>query len=78
MTAEEIKKVRDAEEKAFVDAEIKRKEFIVVRPKVFRFHIVMSDDVNASILAEQNRGTKLLFTPLDLKLTRHRFFKAYS
>ena len=33
MTAEEIKKVREAEEKAFVEAEAKRKEFMEVTPR---------------------------------------------
>merc|ERR1711918_56605 len=60
MTAEEIKKVREAEEKAFVEAETKRKEFMDAEKKKYEDYVAAQKKAVEDAIAKEKELTEKL------------------
>merc|ERR1719253_358498 len=60
MTAEEIKKVREAEEAAFVEAEAKRKEFIAAEKKKYEDYVAAQKKAVEDAIAKEKELTEKL------------------
>merc|ERR1712178_586560 len=58
MTAEEIKKVREAEEKAFVEAETKRKEFMEAEKKKYEEFVAAEKKKYEDYVAAQKKAVE--------------------
>merc|ERR1711977_375032 len=60
MTAEEIKKVREAEEKAFVEAETKRKEFMEAEKAKYEDYVAAEKKAVEDAIAKEKELTEKL------------------
>merc|ERR1712093_624213 len=60
MTAEEIKKVREAEEKAFMEAEAKRKEFMEAEKKKYEDYVAAQKKAVEDAIAKEKELTEKL------------------
>merc|ERR1719281_1082372 len=60
MTAEEIKKVREAEEAAFVEAETKRKEFMAAEKKKYEDYVAAQKKAVEDAIAKEKELTEKL------------------
>merc|ERR1711998_488075 len=60
MTAEEIKKVREAEEKAFVEAETKREEFIAAEKEKYEDYVAAQKKAVEDAIAKEKELTEKL------------------
>merc|ERR1711906_64516 len=58
MTAEEIKKVREAEEKAFLEAEAKRKEFMEAEKKKYEEFVAAEKKKYEDYVAAQKKAVE--------------------